>query len=321
MSSAEQSSIAFKVPNIVTDEIVENYNRNYGFTDKNQVSKEMIALHFETEMGYRERLLGTTPEERTAIFEQCYGELYGKFSWLNHSQNHEDRVLDYVAWGQVIGPKSKSIYEIGSGDAGLARYLAGLGHTVTATEITSERGKVFASDIPNVTWAGTDGVHLANFAPQGAFDVVVSNQVIEHLHPEDAPAHFRNACLLLKPGGSYMLSTPHAHVGPSDVGRVMGVDMLVGMHLKEYTYAEVEELALQAGFAQAKAILRIPRGVRKILRGVNTTFTSTAYMGYLKMIEKQIEQLPSQAQRRNASHQLKVALFSDNLFVMLEKAR
>ncbi|MDX2140727.1 MAG: class I SAM-dependent methyltransferase [Chloroflexota bacterium] len=307
-------------PANVSAHTVDQYKTNYSLTDAYLITQEMVALHVETETGYRDRLLRTTTEERTRVFEECYTDLYRRFPWLNDSYESIDRTPDYIAWGQVIGAPPQSVYEIGSGDAGLARHLFSLGHHVTATEITEERGRVFGPDIARLTWKATDGVHLTRYAGQGSFDVVISNQVIEHLHPDDVYTHLREAHMILKPNGRYVMSTPHRHVGPSDIGRVIGVDNLVGMHLKEYSYAEVETLAHNAGFGRVKAVLRIPRIVRKLLPGLKTSFASHAYLRYLKALEAQIFRIPHQAQRRKISLLLKAALFSGNLFVVLEKA-
>jgi SAM-dependent methyltransferase len=320
MASATQDYVERAEQAIVTTQAVHQYKANYGLTDAHMITQEMVALHVETETGYRERLLRTTTEERTRVFEQCYTDLYQRFPWLNDSYESIDRTPEYVAWGQIIGAPPQSVYEIGSGDAGLARYLVGLGHHVTATEITEERGRVFGPDIARLAWKATDGVHLSRYVGQGSFDVAISNQVIEHLHPDDVYTHLREAHMILKSNGRYLMSTPHRHIGPSDIGRVIGANALVGMHLKEYSYTDIEALAYDAGFARIKAVLRIPGRVRNLLPGFRTSFASHNYLRYLKLLEAQISRIPNQAQRRKVSLLLKTALFSGNLFVVLEKA-
>ncbi len=297
-----------------------NYRRQYNLSPDSQVTEAMMAEHFETEKGYRIRLLAAPPDQRAAVFEACYSELYVRFPWLYQGADPADRKMDYVTWGHLLPQEPQDIYEIGSGNAGLARYLASLGHHVTATEVSSERREKSALDTPGLRWATTDGVHLLHYETAESYSAVISNQVIEHLHPEDLPIHLEHAQQLLRRGGCYILSTPHAAVGPSDIGRVFEADTLVGMHLREYSYAELERLGIAAGFVSASAVLRIPRKVRALLPHVATSVASRRYFQYLKLLERQLASLPTQKQRRSLGRRARAILFSDNLFIVLRKA-
>ena len=64
-------------------------------------------------------------------------------------------------------------------------YLASLGFKCRATEISHERGQKHVSESPNLSWDISDGVHLNRFEETNSFDIVISDQVVEHLHPDD----------------------------------------------------------------------------------------------------------------------------------------
>jgi 2-polyprenyl-3-methyl-5-hydroxy-6-metoxy-1,4-benzoquinol methylase len=80
--------------------------------------------------------------------------------------------------------------------------------------------------------------HLYGTATQldfqaGFFDLVVSQQVIEHVHPEDVPIHLREVARVLRAGGTVAIETPNRRTGPQDVSRGFAVEA-EGLHLREW---------------------------------------------------------------------------------------
>jgi predicted SAM-dependent methyltransferase len=80
--------------------------------------------------------------------------------------------------------------------------------------------------------------------------VAFSDQLMEHLHPDDAIEQLRNIHRALKPGGVYMCVTPNRVYGPSDISAFFD-DEPRGFHLKEYTLREIREIFVRAGFPRA----------------------------------------------------------------------
>jgi len=81
-----------------------------------------------------------------------------------------------------------------------------------------------------------DGYNLP--VEENSTDVVFSDQLIEHLHPEDTEFHFQLVRNILRPQGVYVFRTPHRFSGPHDVSRYFS-DEPEGFHLKEWTYSEI----------------------------------------------------------------------------------
>jgi SAM-dependent methyltransferase len=100
----------------------------------------------------------------------------------------------------------------------------------------------------NITWANTDGIHLGKFEYKNSYDFVISNVVIEHIHPDDLAHHFKGAYEILAKGGKYIFSTPHKFYGPTDISNVFGMEKPKGMHLKEYMVFELVRKLRKAGF-------------------------------------------------------------------------
>jgi SAM-dependent methyltransferase len=291
--------------------LVERYRRNYGIPDSAPLTASDVAKHLERELELTERLLASAPHERREVFDACYSSLYEELPWLNEA----DSTRGAGDWPALIGPPPARVYEVGSGQGGLAVALAAHGYDMTASEITLERGGERPAH-DRLRWDETDGVHLDRYAPAGAFDAVISNQVVEHLHPDDLPAHLRGAAALLRSGGVYALNTPLAWHGPADISAVFGFDAPVGMHLREYRYGELRDLALDAGFGTVRAAVGLPGRMRRHLGG--PMHSSAAYCDYVVHVEQVLERLPRRAARRAAAL-LRAPLLPRTLLVVVVK--
>ena len=186
-------------------DLVTRYQRNFHLAEP--VSEADILRHLELEQSLTADLLASVPETRREVFAEAYGRLYRELPWLNVGSEH--LAPDAEDWVRLIGPPPSKVYEVGSGNGALASALAQRGYVVEATEITLER-----QTTDTLHWSETDGVHLADYAENAPYDAVVSNQVVEHLHPEDIDDHLRHAHAILKPGGRYVLETPLWYRGP-----------------------------------------------------------------------------------------------------------
>ena len=172
----------------------------------------------------------------------------------------------------------------------------------------------WADDTPNLTWGVTDGVHPDRFEEHDAWDVVISNHVIEHMHQDDLDEHFGSVLAILAPGGRYIASTPHRFSGPHDISRVFGYDVSAGMHLKEYTYGELVRKLRKAGFRRLKSSLTIPKRIMDA-----KPFASGAYLTYLRLIETILGLIPNAKVRRRALGLCRAPLFQSNIVIVAEK--
>lgn len=304
-------------------ELIKRYKENYHIPVSAEITEEMILMHWELEKLLTTVLLESTPENRWEVFESTYGRLYSELNWLNDLVGADGLTppsILYRDWVYLIGAPPMTIYEIGSGKGVMIRYLAGLGFTCRASEITHERGQKWADQHPNLSWGITDGVNLGKFESHESYDVVISNQVIEHLHPDAILEHLRGVCFILREGGKYIFSTPHNYFGPSDVSRVFKCDKPHGMHLKEYTYQALKEALAKSGFKQIYAAFRIPNiRFTRPLGSMIKTRPSRIYLYHLLLIEKLIALLPDHKFRQAAARLSQMALFFPSIFLVAEK--
>lgn len=141
--------------------------------------------------------------------------------------------------------------EIGTGDGGLALAVARDVRQVHATDVTD-------SLVQGVEWPDNAQFHLSDGLsiplPDKSVDLAYSNQVMEHLHPEDALAQLANLYRVLRPGGHYLCITPNRLSGPHDISAHFD-NVATGFHLKEYTIGELASLLRKACFRRVRVFL------------------------------------------------------------------
>jgi SAM-dependent methyltransferase len=259
-----------------------------------------LRAHYVVERELADRVRAAASfEERQAIFATMYDELFARVP--DHPRlaarraDSEYRELN-VRWNLAqLRPYLRpgcTFLEVGAGDCALAARVATEANTVYAVDISfsaQQSGSVPA----NVKLVVTDG--RAIDVPEGSVDVAFSDQLMEHLHPEDAAAQLANIHRALKPGGVYVCITPNRVYGPSDISAFFD-DEARGFHLKEYSVDEIREAFRAAGFGRMHtfigargAFLRVPRFV---VRGT----------------ERFVESLPDGLRRKVADNKITRAL-------------
>jgi ubiquinone/menaquinone biosynthesis C-methylase UbiE len=96
--------------------------------------------------------------------------------------------------------------------------------------------------------------------PDGSVSFIYSNQVLEHIHPDDVDERMREIYRILKPGGRYLCRTPNRFSGPHDISMYFD-DVAQGTHMREYSYKSLYKLMNGAGFVRPR-ILIAPRAYR-----------------------------------------------------------
>jgi SAM-dependent methyltransferase len=219
-----------------------------------------IREHYELEKRLAAQLRAASRDERLSLYRSLYDELLRKLPHhpllLARATAAKDERAISVAYELAnllpFLPKARTYMEIGPGDCAVSLAVAKLVRTVYAVDVSTEITKQV--EVP-------DNFHLVISngrdvpVPEGSVDVAFSNQLMEHLHPEDAAEQLQNIYRALAPGGVYLCITPNRLNGPHDVSR--GFDNVpTGFHLREYTVSELRELFVRTGFRPVKVLLR-----------------------------------------------------------------
>lgn len=240
---------------------LERIMRAYG--DMRPVESVIAQYEYEREMA--QRLLQASRHERQALYATVYDNLFQNFpdhpELDRRSFSQRKQKIRYLFERlQPLLNRESVFLDIGSGDCLLAYAVAPIVKWVYALEVTSAKVAPQPPEVANFTLLLFDGFEFP--IDSNSVSVVFSNQVLEHLHPEDAFEHLREVYRVLAPGGYYICFVPHRFTGPHDVSKYF-TEQATGLHLKEYTYHEMEVLFRKAGFLRMEALLkgrRIPCG-------------------------------------------------------------
>jgi ubiquinone/menaquinone biosynthesis C-methylase UbiE len=208
-------------------------------------SYDQIKNQYLVEKSIAEKLKRADRLERKKIFETMYDELFEKVPdhprltrrnsdqlSLNANEEKFSLVKKHIDKGTVF-------LEFAPGDCRFSFKVAKYVKLVYGIDISDQRNP--KDEAPeNFKMIVYDGYKL-NEIESNSIDVVFSDQLIEHFHPEDTKLHFKLVHRILKNGGKYIFRTPHSHSGPHDISKFF-CDEAKGFHLKEWKYTEIKEL-------------------------------------------------------------------------------
>lgn len=240
-------------------------------------SADRVEVHYRVEREIADRLRSAASrEERRKIMSGMYQELFARVPdhprLFTLPDAHERRARD-VEWNLAqlepfLAPGGVFL-EIGSGDCALARRVAQIVDQVYAVDISDQ---TLGVPLPsNCRLVITDGCSID--VPEASVDVAFSDQLMEHLHPEDALEQLANIRRALKPGGTYVCITPNRLYGPTDVSAHFD-DVARGFHLREYSVRDLRRVFAEAGFPKVRtyvgargAYARVPASALEALEG------------------------------------------------------
>ncbi len=213
---------------------------------------EQIAKHYTLEKDLAAQLLHSQKEERQSLYTSLYNQLFQEIT--DHPQI--SRKMDAEASQIEVQRKMNLVkrylqpdtvfLEVGPGDCQFSFSVAQQVKKVYAVDVSQEITKNV--DVPpNFELIISNGCDVP--APHSSISVAYSNQLMEHLHPEDAYEQLKGLYDCLKPEGLYICITPNRLSGPHDVSKYFD-PIATGFHLKEYTNQELYSLFSSVGFSK-----------------------------------------------------------------------
>lgn len=263
-------------------------------------SLEQVQNHYLVEKSIAERLKKSCLEERKLIYATMYQELFGKVP--DHPRLTRRESADLTARANrsklcLVGgflDESSVFVEFASGDCRFAGRVAGRVGRAYGIDISDQRNSKdgFPENFELIVYDGYNLDEIEN----DSVDIVFSDHLIEHLHPEDARLHFALVRRILKTGGKYVFRTPHALTGPHDVSRYFS-DEPECFHLKEWTYTEIKKMLEDLRYAEFHPRWRAKR--------INLRMP----YGYFSMCERMLVRIPDRFSRRLAAKLLIPSLY------------
>ena len=215
-----------------------------------------LKTHYELEVKLADQLRNASKSERRELYSAVYDELFRKISYhpqLIRKALPEERERKVKRTAEILkkylGPDS-IFMEIGPGDCKLSFEMCKYAEKVYAVDV-SEEVTNYCQVPDNFELILSDGSSID--IPSESIDLAYSNQLMEHLHPDDALVQLRGIFRSLSIGGVYYCVTPHRFGGPSDVSRFFDKEAK-GFHLKEYTLAEIHNIFRESGFRSLRLV-------------------------------------------------------------------
>lgn len=217
-------------------------------------SPDEITQHYLIEKELAARLRTATKEERKHLYTEVYDELFRRVP--HHPQlavKPEERaqeVAERLALLRHYLQPTSTYLELGPGDCALAIEVAKQVRKVYAVDVSGEITREI--ELPhNLELIISDGSSIP--VPENSVDIAYSDQLMEHLHPDDATEQLQNIYRALAPGGIYICITPNRLSGPHDVSRYFD-EVPNGFHLKEYSAGELSQKFQTAGFRKVEVL-------------------------------------------------------------------
>lgn len=213
---------------------------------------EQLQEQYEIEKELANRLLNASREERLYLYAALYDELYRRVPHhpqLTRKTNPRTRLVKVSEQMRLLKrflkPKS-TFLEIGPGDCSLSLEVSKRVRKVYAIDVSEEitKDEIFPKNFELII---SDGCSIP--VPENSIHIAYSNQLIEHVHPEDAFDELQNIYKALTPGGVYICITPNRLSGPHDISKYFD-DVATGFHLKEYTVTELCDIFRKARFSK-----------------------------------------------------------------------
>jgi SAM-dependent methyltransferase len=221
--------------------------------DENRTPAQ-IREHYEIEIALADKLRSASKQERSYLYSDLYNELFRRVPLhpqLTRKTSPEDAARA-VEWKMRLLKgflaADTTFMEVGPGDCQLSYEVAKQVKQVYALDVSAEITKAVETPA-NFQLIISDGCSVPLAAE--SVNVAYSNQLMEHLHPDDAAEQLQNIYSVLSPGGQYICITPNRLTGPHDVS-VYFDEVATGFHLKEYTVSELSTLFRQVGFSKSR---------------------------------------------------------------------
>ena len=251
-----------------------------------------IKNHYKVEKELAQRLRDGAKQDRRHLYSALYDELFRRIP--DHPQvtrkvSPEAKVQGVsreMAFLRRFLNRTITFLEIGPGDCALSLEVARTVMQVVAVDVSDEVTKDLTL-AANFRLILSDGSDIP--VTPGSIDLAYSNQLMEHLHPDDAYAQLQNIYAALAPGGAYVCVTPNRLNGPHDISAYFD-ETATGFHLKEYTTRELVTLFRSVGFSS----------VRTFVGGKGIFFEAPPWT--VSACESLIERLPRRLRRRVAGH-------------------
>jgi len=237
----------------------EEYPYLREFSKTTGIPEDKLIQAFKVEKQFhREIMVEDNPVRRMELYNDVYRNVHNIYnkkpvsSGYNSLHTNPMDKLTRLFKKELI---NKSILDVGCGQ----------GHFLLSIKNNFNYKRLVGLDISipvlpeNITGIEFIQANIVNFETDEKFDVIFSNQVMEHIAKSDLACHLNAVHRSLNVGGIFIISMPNKLFGPSDVTRIIdltytGRTEAQGTHLNESTYMEMIKTLKDYGFYNFKTV-------------------------------------------------------------------
>lgn len=254
---------------------IRDYSKSEGITE------DILAEAFKIEEHYHHLLLEETEfDKRQILYSEFYSKLlsvYGRHEELYPEDNPKDKTV-HLFEKEL---NQKSVIDFGCGQGYMLQSICKKLNASKLTGVDVYIPDELKADIR----INFEAANIVKYTTDTSFEVAISDNVVEHLVPEDAKTHLEHIYGALSNSGKLILIMPNRLFGPADITRIQdfshaGKLDALGGHVNESTYTEMIAILKSVGFRKFSTVLPIPKFKYTLLRKVRVG------TGWITTIEK-----------------------------------
>ncbi len=253
-----------------------------------QRTLEQLKEHYQIEKELANKLKNSSKEERKEMYTAVYDEMLKKvphhplLTRKKSTEETEKSVAAQMEFLQRFKGDDAVFAEIGAGDCTLTFEMSKKVKKTYAIDVSNEISNQ-KNKPANFELIISDGTSIP--LPPESVSLIYSNQLMEHIHPDDAVEQLGNILNVLTKGGKYVCITPNRINGPHDISRYFD-NSATGFHLVEYTFTSLKELFKKTGFSKVHGYF-----------GAKGIFVRVPFI-LITLTEKIISALPASIRRK-----------------------
>jgi 2-polyprenyl-3-methyl-5-hydroxy-6-metoxy-1,4-benzoquinol methylase len=219
--------------------------------------EELKRRHYHLELDLAKKIMASKKgsPRRRAMTAKAYSRISGIISSydpeLGSTSLRRAELLAGIVSQRL--PRGSQVLDVGCGSGILLSALAGCGLRADGIDVAKESVLLARERTKHLSNVGlVERLDVLQWFSDKEYDFVVADNVIEHIHPDERQDFFQQAASFLRHGGEILVSTPHRWSGPHDVSKhflPLG-SKARGLHLREYTFTELEKDIKQGGFSR-----------------------------------------------------------------------
>lgn len=236
---------------------MQNYPFLYQFSKDIGVAPEKLIAAFEYEEAFHKKILKESDfEKRQLLYADIYNVVHELYGTTKRTPDPNKKYKIVKLFKKELS--GKSILDIGCGE----------GNFLLCIEKKLKHKRLVGLDVsvdvlPKLSNIEFIKTNIVDFDLADRFDVITSDNVMEHIAPKDLDIHLHSVTRHLKSNGALIIMMPNRLFGPNDVTRIIDYTNsnkvpAMGTHLSEMSYTEIIKLLKRHGFKKFKAIIPIP---------------------------------------------------------------